>query len=192
MVEDGGAVLVPVVAELPILLRRVDVMPEHVEELFVTHLFWIIDYLDRFRMAGAAGRHLVVGRIFLVPASIARGGGDHAGELVKWRLHAPEAAAGKGGLRRARAAGRRLLLGIREPRRSQESEHGKKADHTLDLEPRHAFLLGIALSPHALRATSDVHRGLYIRHLWGRDKMKIQGMPTTPAATIVSVSGSPV
>src|SRR5919198_4772801 len=127
MVEDGSAVLVPVVAELPILLRWVDVMPKHVEELFVTHLFWIVDYLDRFRMASTAGRHLVVGRIFLVPTGVARGGGDHAGQLVKWRLHAPEAAAGKGGLRRARATGRRLRLGIREPRRSQESEHGQKA-----------------------------------------------------------------
>src|SRR2546421_2020092 len=124
MVEDGGAVLVPVVAELRILLRRVDVMPEHVEELLVTHLFWVIYDLDCFRMAGTAGRHLVVGRIFLVSAGVARGGGDHAGELVKWRLHAPEAAAGKGGLCRARATSRRLLLGIYEPWRSQESEHG--------------------------------------------------------------------
>src|SRR5262245_37412444 len=115
MVEDGGTVLGTVVAELSILLRRVYVMPEYVEELFVTHQFWVIDDLDRFRMAGAAGRHLVVGRVLLVPAGVARGGGDHTGELVKGRLHAPEAAAGKGGLHRARAAGRRLLLGIREP-----------------------------------------------------------------------------
>src|SRR5215831_20847078 len=108
MVEDGGAVLGPVVAELPILLRRVYVMPEHVEELFVTHQFWVIDNLDRFCMAGAAGRYLVVGRILLVPTGVARGGGDHTGQLVKWRLHTPEAAAGKGSLRRACAAGRRL------------------------------------------------------------------------------------
>src|SRR4029450_13879857 len=141
MVEDGGAVLAPVVAELPVLLRRVNVMPEYVEELFVTHLFWVVHYLDRFRMAGPAGRPLMVGGLLLVPADVARSGGDHAGELVKWRLHAPKAAAGKSGLRRARAAGRRFLLGIREPRCSQESEHGKKPDHTLDLEPRHAFLL---------------------------------------------------
>src|SRR5215831_3241030 len=128
MIEDGSAILVPVVAELSILLRRVDVMPEHVEELFVTHLFGIIDDLDRFRMAGTAGRHLVIGRILLVPTGVARGGGDHTGQLVKWRLHTPEAAAGKGSLRRACAAGRRLLLGIRAPRRSQEREYGKKAD----------------------------------------------------------------
>src|SRR5262245_29895914 len=114
MVEDGGAVLGPVVAELPILLRWVDVMPEHVEELLVTHLFGVIDDLDRFCMAGATGRYLMVGRILLVPTGIARGGGDHAGELVKRRLHTPEAAAGKSGLGGTRAAGRRLLLGIRE------------------------------------------------------------------------------
>jgi hypothetical protein len=39
MVEDSCAVLTPVVAELPILLRRVNVMPEHVEEPLVAHLF---------------------------------------------------------------------------------------------------------------------------------------------------------
>src|SRR5215472_16354283 len=147
MVEDGGAVLGPVVAELPILLRRVYVMPEHVEELFVTHQFWVIDHLDRFRMAGTTCRYLVVGRILRVPTSVARGGGDHAGKLVKRRLHAPETATGKSSLGRVRSAGRRLRLGIREPWFSQASEHGKKTDHMLDFERRHAFLLGIALPP---------------------------------------------
>src|SRR5215510_12018951 len=147
MVEAGGAVLGPVVAELPVLLRRVYVMPEHVEELFVTHQFWVIDDLDRFRMAGAAGRYLVVGRILLVPTGVARGGGDHPWELVKRRLHAPETATGKSSLGRARTAGRRLLLGIREPWCSQASEHDKKAEYMLDFEPRHAFLLGLALPP---------------------------------------------
>src|SRR5499427_7274402 len=47
-------------------------------------------------------------------------------------------------------------------------------------------------SPHALRETSDVYRGLYIRHLRGRGKTQIQRIPTKPEATIVSGSGSPV
>src|ERR671915_369638 len=91
MVEDGGAVLVPVVAKLPVLLRRVDVMPEHVEQLLIAHLFWVVHHLYRFRMAGTAGR--------------------------------------------------RLLLGMCEPRHSHDSEHSKKAESTLDIERRHAFLL---------------------------------------------------
>src|SRR3989454_8796823 len=37
-VEHGGVILRPVVAELPVRLRRVDVVPEGVEQPLVTHL----------------------------------------------------------------------------------------------------------------------------------------------------------
>src|SRR4051812_5692710 len=58
--EDRGPVLVATVAELPVFRERVDVVPENLQQLLVADLRRIIDNLDRFRVAGAAGGHLPV------------------------------------------------------------------------------------------------------------------------------------
>src|SRR5262249_58116175 len=54
MIEDRAAVLVAVVAELPILRQRIDVVPEHVEQLLIAHLGRVVHDLHRFSVAGAA------------------------------------------------------------------------------------------------------------------------------------------
>src|SRR5262245_4639337 len=108
VIEDRAAVLVAAVAELAILRQRIDVVPEHVEQLLVAHLGRVVDDLDRLGMSGAAVRDLLVAGIGAAPAGIARGGADHALDLVEVGFHAPEAAAGEGGLgggRRRRALG---------------------------------------------------------------------------------------
>src|SRR5262245_45530960 len=96
VIEDRAAVLVAVVAELPILRQRIDVVPEHVEQLLIAHLGRVIHDLHRFGVAGAAARYLLVAGIGGVPAGIARGGADHALDFVEVGLYAPETAAGEG------------------------------------------------------------------------------------------------
>src|SRR5262249_59603492 len=83
-----------VVAELPILRQRIDVVPEHVEQLLIAHLGRVVHDLHRFGVAGAAARYLLVAGIGVVPAGIARGGADHSLDLVEISLYAPETAYG--------------------------------------------------------------------------------------------------
>src|SRR6516165_6354739 len=54
VIEDRAAVLVAVVAELPILGQRIDVVPEHVEQLLIAHLGRVVHDLHCFGVAGAA------------------------------------------------------------------------------------------------------------------------------------------
>src|SRR5260370_16112856 len=96
MIEDRAAGLVAVIAELPILRQGIDVMPKHVEQLVIPHLCWVVYEPHRFGMPGAAVRDLLVAGIGGVPAGVARGGAEHAGDLVEIGFHAPEAAAGEG------------------------------------------------------------------------------------------------
>src|SRR5262245_7962736 len=96
VIEDRAAILVAGVAELPILRQRIDVVPEHVEQLLIAHLGRVVHDLHRFGVAGAAARYLLVAGIGVVPAGIARGGADHTLDLVEIGLYAPETAAGEG------------------------------------------------------------------------------------------------
>src|SRR5262245_32545064 len=96
VIEDRAAVLVAVVAELPILRQGIDVVPEHVEQLVIAHLGQVVHALHRFGMAGAAARDVLVPGIGGAPAGIARGGADHALDLVEVGLYAPETTAGEG------------------------------------------------------------------------------------------------
>src|SRR2546426_6085803 len=50
VIEDRGAVLAADVAELPVSYGRIDVFPEHFEELFVAHLLRIVDDLHDLRV----------------------------------------------------------------------------------------------------------------------------------------------
>ena len=117
--EDAGAVLAAHVAELRVGGQRIDVAPEHVEELCVGDLAGVVHDLDRLGVAGLAGRDLLVRRVRRAAARVAGGGRDDAVQLVERRLHAPEAAAGEGGpgellrvARRRRLARQRRLAMI--------------------------------------------------------------------------------
>src|SRR5262249_15049108 len=147
MIEDRAAVLVAVIAELPILRQRIDVVPEHVEQLVIAHLGRVVHDLHRFGVPGAAVRDLLVAGIGGVPAGIARGGADHAVDLVEIGLHAPETAAGEGcggGLLRLapRPGGARVSAW-----REQTAERDRSAD-------------GADLAPHAPFAASPIGRGV--------------------------------
>src|SRR5271166_2429217 len=54
MIKDRSSILIAVVAELPVLRQRIDVVPEHVQELLIAEPGRIVDDLDRFGMAGSA------------------------------------------------------------------------------------------------------------------------------------------
>src|SRR5262249_17135828 len=57
-IKDRAAVLIAVVAELPILRQRIDIVPEHLEQPAIAHLRRIVHDLHPLGMAGAAMRHL--------------------------------------------------------------------------------------------------------------------------------------
>src|SRR5262249_57090681 len=117
VIEDRAAVLVAMVAKLSILRQGIDVVPEYVEELVIANLGRVADDLHRFGVAGAAARHLLVAGIGGVPAGIARGGADHAFDLVEVGLQAPETAAGEG-------RHRRPLLRLALPPGAPKKDHG--------------------------------------------------------------------
>src|SRR5438093_5094312 len=97
VIEDRSAVLASYVAKLPVSHGRVDVFPEHLEELFVAHLLRIVDDLHDFRVPRGPRRDLLVAGIFLGSPHVARGRGDDARQGVVRRFHAPETAAPKCG-----------------------------------------------------------------------------------------------
>src|SRR6185503_1394241 len=74
MIENGRAVLMALVTELPIRSRGINVVPEEIENLLVADLCRIIENLYRLRVACAARRHLLIGRIGLLPTRITGGG----------------------------------------------------------------------------------------------------------------------
>src|SRR3989449_9486245 len=94
-VEHGSVILRPVVAELAVRLRRVDVVPEGVEQPLVTHLPGVVHDLDGLEVPRRAHGHLLVRRLSFAPARVAHGHGRDALELVERALHGPEAAAGE-------------------------------------------------------------------------------------------------
>ena len=104
--EDRGGVLRAAVAELAARVGRVDVAPEHLEQLRIAHALRVVLDLHRLDMPGLARRDLLVARVHDRAARVARGGREHARQRVERRLHAPEAAARED---RDRALGRRGL-----------------------------------------------------------------------------------
>src|SRR5258708_6867245 len=97
VIEDRRAVLVSYVAKLPVSHGRIDVFPEHFEELFVAHLLRIVEDLHDLRMTRGPRGHLLVAWVFLGSPHVAGGRGDDARQGVIGRFHAPETAARKCG-----------------------------------------------------------------------------------------------
>jgi hypothetical protein len=96
--------MIAAVAELPPLVERIDGAEEPVGERGVADLRRIVDDANRFDMAGSACRDLLVSGLGQLPADIARGRRQYAGDLVEIGFGAPEAAAGKYRLGLARRA----------------------------------------------------------------------------------------
>src|SRR5262249_16951654 len=144
VIEDHAAVLVAMVAELPILRQGIDVVPEHVEELVIHPLGGAVHSLHRWGGAGAPARPLLVAGMGGVPAGIARGGADHAFDLVEVGLHAPETAAGEG---RTRGLLRLVPLpgGARkEAQGEQQTQPNPSAGRVSACWAPHAVLPGLA------------------------------------------------
>src|SRR5207237_3244824 len=95
-IEDRRVVLRPVVAELAVGLRRVDVVPERVHHPLVRDLARIVHHLHRLEVPRLAGGHLLVRRVRHGAARVAHGGGHHPRDLVEGAFHRPEAAAREG------------------------------------------------------------------------------------------------
>src|SRR3990172_8691702 len=134
-VEDRGPVLFASVAKLAVGRDRVDIVPEDVQQPFVGDLLGVVGDLNALGVAGEAGSHLLVRRVFLGTARVPGRDGDHAVELLEGALHAPEAAACE------RGTGRTLVLrGRRRAGRAGQENHGhceKTGDQPANLA--HAF-----------------------------------------------------
>src|SRR5439155_26972122 len=103
-----GAILFPAVAELSVVLRRIDVVPVDVEELRVRDFLRVVEDLDRFAVAGQPGRDLVVGWVLLGSAGKSGSDREDARKRLERCLHAPETASREGGAVDGRAPANRL------------------------------------------------------------------------------------
>src|ERR1017187_8226987 len=124
--EDRGAVLRAVVAELAVRVRRVDVVPEDVQELLVRDLLWVVHHLDRLAVPRAARGDFVVRGIRLLAARVSHGRRDDAREVVVRLLHAPETAAREGGFHESSRHGRRRDDRLVRPREDGEEDEGEE------------------------------------------------------------------
>lgn len=95
LVENRSPILIADVAELPVLHRGVDVMPEVIHQFLVADRLRVIGHPHRFRMAGPAAADLLIRRILQRAAGVTGFGAQHAWQLVEIGFHAPEAAAGE-------------------------------------------------------------------------------------------------
>src|SRR3989442_4865512 len=128
VVEDGRAVLESIVTELPVRRGWINVVPEDLQELGVADLGGIEEDLDRLRVAGLPGRHVLVGRILLHAAGIAGRGGNHAVHLVQRLFHAPETPARERGLLQSPAVGAWRAVCCRGHRAGQQDGDKEQSD----------------------------------------------------------------
>ena len=96
-VKSDGLVVMATVAELAAGVGGVVGFPEGIEQVVVGDLVGVIVDLYGFDMTGGIGADLFVGGVFHGAAAVAGDDCFDAFEIAERRLHAPEAAAGKGG-----------------------------------------------------------------------------------------------
>src|SRR5207253_6950157 len=149
VVEDGRAVLKSIVTELPVWRGGINVVPEDLQEHGVADLGGIEEDLDRLRVAGFPGRHVLVGRILPHAAGIAGRGGDYAVHLVQRLFHAPEAPARERGLLQSPAVGAWRAVRRRGHRAGQQDGDKEQSD-------RDALVHGLCL----VRSASIVYSSL--------------------------------
>ena len=88
---DAAAILAAAVTELPVLRRRVNVVPEMDHQLCIADLGRIVGHPDRFRVPGAASADLFVAWIGRFARGVARLGTNDPWQFFEIRLGAPEA-----------------------------------------------------------------------------------------------------
>ena len=152
-VEDRRAVLRSVIAELAVLLRRVDVVPVDLEKLLVRDLCRIERDLRRFGVAGAARRNLLVGRVDRRAAGVAGDGRDDTGQILEGALLAPEAASGEHGDLVGGRKGRHRDAGGEQNERDSQKHSGIQGMDLLTPKPlRCGFDSGARwMVPHEVR-----------------------------------------
>src|SRR6185436_10167306 len=90
---DAGAILRADVVALAHALRGVMALPERLEQALIGDLLGIVDHQHNLVVAGPAGAHLLVGRIWRGSTGIADGGGVNAiPQFPELAFGAPEAA----------------------------------------------------------------------------------------------------
>lgn len=109
-VEDLRAVLVADVGTLPVGLRRVVDLEEEPCELLVADPARVEAHAHRLGMSRGVAAHLLVGRMVLVAADVARFDVEHSGTLREHVLHTPEAPSGEDRRLLGRSRRGRLLL----------------------------------------------------------------------------------
>ena len=89
---DAGAILRAYIIALAHALGRIVTLPEGFEQPLIGNLRRIVDHQHHLIVAGAAGAHLLVGRVGRVAARVADGGDVNAvAQFPKLALGAPEA-----------------------------------------------------------------------------------------------------
>ena len=101
------------VAELPVVLRGVDVGPEDLEEPRIRDDLGVVKDPHGLDMPRLTGRDLLVGGRGLWPPLVAADDLYDPGGLLEVRLHAPEAAAGEERLGKPTRGQARVELGER-------------------------------------------------------------------------------
>ncbi len=92
MHEDGGPVFVAPVTELASCIGGVDMVPVPGEKHLIAHLGGVVDDVDGFGVPRQSRCHQLVGRVLHMTTGVSGDRFQHAGNLVKVGLHAPEAA----------------------------------------------------------------------------------------------------
>ena len=87
---DAAAILAAAVAELFVLDRRVNMLPEIIDQLRIAHPGRIVSDTHRFRVPGAAGTDLLVGRVRFLAGGVTGFGADDAGQLLEIGFDTPE------------------------------------------------------------------------------------------------------
>ena len=92
-VKNDRAVLRAAVRALAVQRGGIVGVPEIAQQFLVGNFLRVKLDLDDLGVAGVAAANLMVGRIFGVPAGVAAGDGEDAGQPLKDRFRTPEAAA---------------------------------------------------------------------------------------------------
>src|SRR3954453_11294358 len=95
MGENRRPVLAADIRSLPTWRGRIVDLPEDIQQLLVRDAIRVEGNLDHFDMAGFVAADVLVGRVFLRSAQIARSGIEDAVHMTERRLDAPEAAGSK-------------------------------------------------------------------------------------------------
>src|SRR4030042_2181086 len=96
VIENGTSILGAAVHKLSVPVARINMLPESVEQFFITYFGRIVIDLNGFYMTCLSGGYLRIGWILLMASRIARDHLHYTGQFFEIRFRTPEAAARKG------------------------------------------------------------------------------------------------